>query len=160
QARSLAQGGVDYISIETMMDLKEAVLALYGAKQGAPGLPVSVCMVFEKKKRGFFTAMGDKPADSAWLLKEEGADMVGANCSMGSREMLEMVGEIMEAVSMPVVMKPNAGLPEMLDGQLTYKQAPEDFADDIRSMIAQGVRLVGGCCGTDERFIVACAQVR
>jgi len=159
QAQSLAEGGVDYITIETMMDLKEAVLALVGAKQGAPGLPVSVCMVFEKKKRGFFTAMGDKPPDSARLLQEEGADMVGANCSMGSKEMLEIVGEVKEAVSMPVIMTPNAGLPETRDGQLLYRQAPEDFAEDIKAMLALGARLVGGCCGTDERFIAACAKV-
>lgn len=160
QARSLAEGGVDYISVETMMDLKEAMLALLGAKEGAPGLPVSVCMVFEKKKRGFFTAMGDKPVDSALLLQEEGADMVGANCSMGSKEMMEIVEEVKAAVSIPVIMKPNAGLPETKDGKLVYNQTPEDFAKDIKTMIDRGARLVGGCCGTDERFIAACAQVR
>jgi methionine synthase I (cobalamin-dependent) len=137
------------------MDLKEALLALRGARTGAPGLPVSVCMVFEKKKRGFFSPMGDKPEDVARTLAAEGADLVGANCSMGSAEMREMAAMMVLEGGAPVVMKPNAGMPETVGTQTVYRQTPEDFAEDVLAMTGAGARVVGGCCGTDERFIAA-----
>ena len=111
QAEILARAGVDFISIETMIDLQEALIALRGARKGAPGLQVSVCMVFEKKKRGFFSPMGNKPGDAARTLTDEGADLVGANCSMGSVEMREMAPEFIAGAGVPVIMKPNAGMP-------------------------------------------------
>ena len=155
QAEVLARAGVDLISIETMLDLEEALLALRGAKRGAPGLPVSVCMIFEKKKKGFFSPMGNRPADSAVKLMDQGADLVGANCSMGSNEMLQMASDMIGAVKIPVLMKPNAGLPETVGLEVVYRQEPSDFAKDILAMVKLGARAVGGCCGTDERFIAA-----
>jgi 5-methyltetrahydrofolate--homocysteine methyltransferase len=155
QAEVLAKAGVQAITIETMLDLEEALLALRGARQGAPGLPVSVCMIFEKKKRGFFSPMGNRPAEAAMRLADEGADLVGANCSMGSKEMLEMAVDLIAAVKIPVVMKPNAGLPETKGTQVVYRQEPDDFAGDLLAMVKMGARVVGGCCGTDERFIGA-----
>ncbi len=154
QAKQLAKGGVDYISIETMMDLEEALIALAGVRKGAPGLPVSVCMVFEKKKRGFFSAMGNKPDDAVWTLVQKGADMVGANCSLGSNEMKEMTESMVISCSgAPVVTKPNAGLPVLKAGKAEYKQLPDDYASDLVAMARTGARAVGGCCGTDSRFI-------
>jgi 5-methyltetrahydrofolate--homocysteine methyltransferase len=155
QARHLAEAGADYLSIETMLDLKEARIALKAAKSVAPDLPVSVCMIFEKKKRGFFSPMGDKPAESLRTLAEEGADMAGANCSMGSREMLEMLEGMELDLPVPLVMKPNAGLPETRGTEVVYRQEPADFASDILAMVRLGARLVGGCCGSDDRFIAA-----
>jgi 5-methyltetrahydrofolate--homocysteine methyltransferase len=155
QARYLAEAGADYLSIETMLDLKEARIALKAARSAAPELPVSVCMIFEKKKRGFFSPMGDKPAESLRALAEEGADMVGANCSMGSKEMLEMLEGIELDLTVPLVMKPNAGLPEARGSEVVYRQEPADFAGDIAAIVRCGARLVGGCCGSDDRFIAA-----
>lgn len=155
QAEVLARAGAEAIFIETMLDLEEALLALRGAKKGAPGLAVSVCMIFEKKKKGFFSPMGNRPADSAKRLADEGADLVGANCSMGSVEMLEMASDMISAVEIPVVMKPNAGLPETKGTEVVYRQEPDDFAKDLLAMVKMGARAVGGCCGTDERFIGA-----
>jgi methionine synthase I (cobalamin-dependent) len=155
QAEVLARSGADYIAVETMMDLKEALLALLGVRRGAPDRPVSMCMVFEKKKRGFFSPMGDKPGDAARALADEGADLVGANCSMGSAQMREMAASMVLEGGAPAVMKPNAGLPETVGAQTVYRQAPEDFAADVLAMTEAGARVVGGCCGTDERFIAA-----
>jgi methionine synthase I (cobalamin-dependent) len=155
QAKILAEGGADYISIETMIDLEEARIALRAARKAALDLPVSVTMVFEKKKRGFFTPMGNRPEDAARILSEEGADLVGANCSMGSQEMREMAGAMTDSAGVPVVMKPNAGLPETEGSRTVYRQDPEEFAEDLEAMVRGGVRAVGGCCGTDERFIAA-----
>ncbi len=153
QAGILAKAGVDFISIETMIDLAEARIALKGARRGAPGLLVSVCMVFEKKKRGFFSPMGNRPEDAARTLTDEGADLVGANCSMGSGEMREMTLEFIAGAGVPVIMKPNAGLPELEGNRTVYRQEPRDFAADVMAMVGDGARAVGGCCGTDDRFI-------
>jgi 5-methyltetrahydrofolate--homocysteine methyltransferase len=155
QAEVLASAGVDYISIETLLGLEEALIALRGARAGAPDLLVTVCLVFEKKKRGFFSPMGTTPGEAALHLSEAGADLVGANCSMGSEEMAEMAPEMVSKAGVPVVMKPNAGLPEMEGTRTVYKQPPESFVRDILSMVRSGVKAVGGCCGTDERFMAA-----
>lgn len=152
QAAALAEGGVDYIAIETMMDLNEAVCALRGAR-AATDLPVTVCMTFDRKKRGFFTMMGNTPESCVQSFVEEGAAAVGANCSVGSDVMLELCQRLVSATSLPVIVKPNAGRPEIEAGKAVYRQTPEDFARDVVEMVRLGARAVGGCCGTDERFI-------
>ena len=159
QAHLFAEGGADYLSVETMMDLEEALLALKGARRGAPDLPVSVTLVIEKKKRGFFTPMGNEAGPAMVRLAEAGADLVGANCSMGSTEMAELAPVLTEVSPVPVVLKPNAGMPEVKNGITVYTQDPGDFARDIRIMVDAGARLVGGCCGTDDRFISAIQEV-
>jgi 5-methyltetrahydrofolate--homocysteine methyltransferase len=158
QAAALAAAGVDYLAIETMVDLQEALCAVRGCLAGAPGLPVTACMTFDRKKRGFFTLMGQQPAQCAAALAEAGAIAVGANCSVGSAAMVELCELLVEgAGSAAVIAKPNAGLPEMVDGRAVYRQTPDDFARDVTEMVRRGARLVGGCCGTDERFIAAVA---
>lgn len=156
QARALADAGADYLAIETMMDLEEALCALQGALRETR-LPVTACMTFEHRARGYFTLMGQRPADCARALTEAGAAMVGANCSFGSDEMIGLCRELTASSSVPVVVKPNAGLPEIVDGRTVYRQSPTDFGRDIAEMIASGARAVGGCCGTDARFIAAAA---
>lgn len=156
QAEVLVDAGVDYLAIETMMDLNEALCALRGVRS-VTDLPVTVCMTFERRKRGFFTLMGNPPPDCARLLAEEGACAVGANCSIGSADMVDLCAELLAASPVPVVTKPNAGLPDVVDGHAVYRQTPEDFARDMAAMVRSGVRAVGGCCGTDARFIAALA---
>jgi 5-methyltetrahydrofolate--homocysteine methyltransferase len=158
QAAALAASGVDYLAIETMVDLAEALCAVRGCRRGAPGLSVTACMTFDRKKRGFFTLMGQRPDQCARALALEGAIAVGANCSVGSAAMVELCALLVEgAPGVPVVAKPNAGLPEMVGGHAVYRQAPDDFARDVAEMVSRGARAVGGCCGTDERFVAAIA---
>jgi len=154
QAAALAAGGADYISIETMMDLQEALCALRGALRGAR-LPVTACVTFDRKKRGFFTMMGNSPADCVTALTDAGAAAVGANCSVGSDVLLELCPQLVEAARVPVIVKPNAGLPDTEDGRPVYRQDPADFARDMAAAARCGARAVGGCCGTDPRFIAA-----
>ncbi len=160
QAAALAEGGADYISIETMIDLKEAICALKAVRE-ATDLPATACLTFEKKKRGFFTLMGNQPGDSMKALADEGALAAGANCSIGSDAMAELcsllVGSSAKPASSapPVIVKPNAGLPEMEGSRAVYRQEPADFARDGAAMVRLGARAVGGCCGTDARFIAA-----
>jgi methionine synthase I (cobalamin-dependent) len=154
QAGALAEGGADYISIETMMDLQEALCALRGALK-ATSLPVTVCVTFDRKKRGFFTMMGNSPADCLNTLADAGAAAAGANCSIGSDAMLELCPQLVEAARLPLIVKPNAGLPDTEDGRPVYRQDPADFARDQAAAVRLGARAVGGCCGTDARFIAA-----
>ncbi|MGK2856931.1 MAG: homocysteine S-methyltransferase family protein [Thermoanaerobaculia bacterium] len=156
QARALAGAGVDAFHIETMSDLREARVALAALRSVAPNIPVMASMTFERKKRGFFTVMGDPLAASSNALAAEGAIAVGANCSVASGDMAALMSELVSAASVPLVAQPNAGAPEQApDGSFRYAQTPEDFAADLAAIVRRGVQIVGGCCGTDERFIAA-----
>jgi len=154
QAAALASAGADYISIETMSDLREALCALRAARQ-ATRLPVTVCLTYQKTKRGFFTLMGTPPGDAARALADAGADAIGANCSIASDLMIELCPTLAGASGLPVIVKPNAGMPELDGDQAIYRQEPEAFARDVAPMAWAGAAAVGGCCGTDERFIAA-----
>jgi methionine synthase I (cobalamin-dependent) len=154
QAAALAEAGVDYIGVETMMDLQEALCALRGAR-AATELPVTVCLTFDRKRRGFFTMMGNRPAECMQALADAGATAGGANCSFGSSEMGDLCPMLVEAAALPIIAKPNAGLPETVAGQSVYRQEPLDFGREMAWMVRAGARAVGGCCGTDPRFIRA-----
>jgi 5-methyltetrahydrofolate--homocysteine methyltransferase len=155
QGRALASAGVDALHIETMSDRREALLACECLLRTAPGLPVLVSLTFERKKRGFFTIMGDPLVDTLREMLGHGAVGVGANCSMTSVEMRDLAREARSGIAAPIVIQPNAGQPELFHGLLTYRQLPEEFADDMAPLAAKGIAALGGCCGTDPRFIAA-----
>ncbi|MCM2316214.1 MAG: homocysteine S-methyltransferase family protein [Thermoanaerobaculia bacterium] len=156
QGRALAAAGVDAFHVETMSDLREARVALQALRSVAPELPVMVSMTFERKKRGFFSVMGDPLVAALSSLASEGASAVGANCSVASGDMAALMTEAIAAIAIPLVAQPNAGTPEQApDGTFRYAQSPEEFAADMAALARLGVRAVGGCCGTDDRFIAA-----
>jgi len=155
QGRALAAAVPDALHVETMTDLREALIALEALKESAPSLPVMVSLTFQRKKRGFFTIMGDALAGSLRSLAEAGADAVGANCTLASADMRLLAEEARAAVDLPLVIQPNAGSPEAREGSVFYSQAPEAFAEEMALVASLGVELVGGCCGTDPRFIRA-----
>ncbi len=159
QGRALAAAGPDALHVETMTDLREALVALEALKESAPLLPVLVSLTFERKKRGFFTIMGDQLPASLRALAAAGADAVGANCTLTSTDMRPLAGEARGAVDLPLVIQPNAGQPERRDGSVFYSQEPESFAEEMAGIASLGVELVGGCCGTDPRFIRALKRV-
>jgi 5-methyltetrahydrofolate--homocysteine methyltransferase len=152
QAMALREGGADLIVIETMYDLEEARSALRAAR--GTGLPVFVTLTFSKKKRGYFTLMGNRPLESMQILAGEGAMAVGCNCSLDALEMAEMIETLGDArLSAHLMVKPNAGQPR-IDGENTvYDADPDHFLGAIKKMIARGAGLVGGCCGTSPLFI-------
>jgi methionine synthase I (cobalamin-dependent) len=157
QGRILAQGAaVDAFHVETMTDLREALIALESLREVAPGRPVLVSLTFERKKRGFFTIMGDPLAASLARLRDAGAAAVGANCSITSRDMRDLAGEALSSVDAPLVFQPNAGTPERTADGVRYAQDPGEFAEDLAPLASHpGVAALGGCCGTDPRFIAA-----
>ena len=153
QAQTLAQAGADALVVETMSDLDEARLAIDGAR--ATGLPVVACMVYDSGKDKDRTMMGATPEQAAKALAEAGADVIGANCGQGITGFAAICRRLRSATDRPLWIKPNAGLPEMVDGQVHYHATPEDFAAQIPGLIRDGASFVGGCCGTRPDFIAA-----
>lgn len=151
QARALADGGADGIVVETMTDPDEAKLAIVAAKE--TGLPVVACMVFDSGPEKDRTIMGQTPEDAASVLAEAGADVIGANCGQGIEGFVPVCRQLHAATHLPVWIKANAGLPEMLNGQVVYRTTPEEFAQFIPALVQAGASFIGGCCGTSPDFI-------
>lgn len=152
QAKALAGAGVDIFIIETMYDLREAVEALRAVREVSK-LPAVVTLTFDRKPRGFFTMMGDTTEAAAETLLKEGASVIGANCTLQSGEMIDLVEEFRMVTGAPLLFQPNAGRPVMEHGLPVYKQRPKEFAQDVVKIVAAGASAVGGCCGTTPDFI-------
>ena len=147
-----AAAGADLIVIETMTDLQEARAALLAAKENS-GLPVLVTMTYEATGRTF---LGCSPAAAALTLEGMGADAIGVNCSLGPREMPPLVEELLQWTTLPIVLKPNAGLPHP-DGS-GYDITPQEFAHSLAQLTELGVQVFGGCCGTTPEYIALLRQ--
>jgi 5-methyltetrahydrofolate--homocysteine methyltransferase len=151
QSQALAKGGADALVIETMSDLKEALIALAAAKN--TGLPVIVSMVFDSGKDKDHTMMGETPEQAVKALGEAGADAVGANCGQGIEGFVAICSRMKNSSELPIWMKPNAGLPEHINGKTVYRTTPGQFAKYVPGLIQAGADLIGGCCGTNPDFI-------
>jgi 5-methyltetrahydrofolate--homocysteine methyltransferase len=112
-------------------------------------------MTFETTPRGAFTVMGASVPAAVAALAEAGADAVGANCGQGVEEMVAIARELLANAKLPVAVQPNAGLPTLTQGTLVYPTTPERFAELLAPLAAEGVRLLGGCCGTTPEHIRA-----
>jgi 5-methyltetrahydrofolate--homocysteine methyltransferase len=152
QARSLVRGGVDLISIETMFSLEEALAALRAAKR-AGNVPVIASLTFNRTRKGFFTMMGEGVILSVSAFEAAGADVIGTNCSLGSKDMIDLTAELRAATTKPILIQPNAGKPVSQKGITTYHQSPAEFVSDIRKIKEAGADMIGGCCGTNPEFI-------
>ncbi|MBO5340722.1 MAG: homocysteine S-methyltransferase family protein [Oscillospiraceae bacterium] len=144
--------GVDLIFIETVADLQEARAALLAAKEVC-SLPVMVTMTYEERGRTF---LGHSPAAAALTLEGLGADAIGVNCSLGPREMPPLARELLKWSTLPIILKPNAGLPDPNGGG--YDITAAQFASTLASMAELGVKLFGGCCGTTPEYIALLKQ--
>lgn len=154
QAAALAAAGADLLCVETMTDLGEAELAVRAARTAAPGLPIVATMSFEATRRGFFTVMGVTPAKAAVRLEAAGASVVGANCG-DPETMAGIAREFRAHCGLPVAVRPNAGLPTLVDGALVHPETPEAMAARVPALLEAGVHLLGGCCGTTPDHIRA-----
>lgn len=149
QVQAGVKAGADLILIETISDLYEARAAILAAKENSD-LPVFCTMTFEEKGR---TLTGTDPIIMVHTLEALGVDALGVNCSLGPKEIIPIVQMISDHASIPIIVSPNAGLPEYRDGETIYKLAPEEFADYMSQITSMGVKVVGGCCGTNPEFI-------
>lgn len=141
--------GVDLITIETMNDSYETKAAVLAAKENSY-LPIFVTNAYGENGR---LMTGADPAVMAAMLEGMGVDAIGANCSLGPKQLMGVIDELLKYCSVPVIFKPNAGLPKS-DGKVTfYDVGAEEFAQDIKHAVENGVRIVGGCCGTTPEYI-------
>ena len=154
QVEAGVKAGADAIFIETMTDLYEAKAAVLAAKEHS-SLPVFCTMSFEKDGRTF---TGCQLSAMALTLSGLGVDGLGMNCSVGPVEMLEMAEEILRYTDLPLIIKPNAGLPEIVDGRTRYSITREEFVEAMQALVRRGAAMVGGCCGTDPGYIRALAE--
>ena len=158
QAALLEEVGVDGFAIETMIDLKEALCALRACKE-VSSLPVIASMAFSTPKNGGRTIMGNAARECASALAEAGAQAVGANCGdIDPFEMAEIVSTIHSVIDLPVLAKPNAGRPRVVDNKTVFDMSPEEFVKGIKECISAGAHMVGGCCGTAPEHICALAD--
>ena len=153
QTQALARAGADALIFETMSDLAEAKVGVQAAR--ATGLPVIVSLAFDSGKNHDRTMMGVTPEEAAAELTAVGADVIGANCGQGIESYAPLAKRLHDATALPLWIKPNAGLPELVDGRAQYKTTPEEFARHTAALVAAGASFLGGCCGTNPDFIRA-----
>ncbi len=157
QAQALAAGGADAIVIETMSDLDEACIALEAAK--ATGLPVVVSMTYDSGKDKGRTMMGVTPEQAVERLEAAGADVIGANCGQGIEGYVQIAARLRQATSLPVWIKANAGLPELVEGRAVYRTSAEQFASFAPAVVSAGATFIGGCCGSSPDFIQSLKKI-
>ena len=153
QAEAQTRAGADGIIVETMIDVTEARIAATAAKQ--TGLPVIVSMVYDSGEHKDRTMMGNSPEEVVAELSAVGVDGFGANCGQGIEAFPPICARLRQATGLPIWMKPNAGLPEIIDDQAVFRTTAGDFAQYIPKLIDAGASFIGGCCGTDQDFIEA-----
>ena len=141
--------GVDLIFIETMNDSYETKAALLAAKENCD-LPVFVSNAYGEDGK---LMTGASPSAMVAMLEGMRADAIGINCSLGPKALVKVAEEYLEKSSVPVILKPNAGLPKVSGGETVYDVLPEEFSEDVASLMEKGIRIAGGCCGTTPEYI-------
>lgn len=156
QISCLAEAGVDLLVAETMFNVQEACAAI-DAAQSVCGLPI-MCSMTVEADGSIFT--GGNIIEAAAVLEDAGAAAVGINCSVGPDQLVSVVKNIRQTVNVPVIVKPNAGMPVINDdGLAEYHMTPEDFAKHMAVLIENGATIIGGCCGTTPAFITELAKL-
>ncbi len=151
QIEALAKAGADLLILETFTDLREMREAILAAKEVC-NLPIIAQMTFTEEGK---TPAGDMPADIVQALEALEIQVIGANCSVGSEYMLQVVEQMTRIAKIPVSAQPNAGFPTYQGGRFLYRSAPEYMAQHARRMVEAGVTVLGGCCGTTPEHIAA-----
>lgn len=156
QISYLSQAGVDFIIAETMINIEETLAAVDAASQVCD-LPVLCSMTVEADGSIF---SGGNAVEAALALESAGASAVGINCSVGPDQLVSVVRNIKEAVSIPVIAKPNAGMPIIDDkGNAVYSMGAAEFAKHMKVLVENGASIIGGCCGTTPEYIKAVAEI-
>ena len=143
------KAGADLVLIETMGDTYEIKAAVLAAKENCD-LPIVVTMIFDESGK---LLTGSDIKTAGFMLEGLGVDAIGFNCGLGPRQMLSLLPELLKYSSTPLVVNPNAGLPECVNGVTFFNVTPEDFANDLKELAEMGVSLLGGCCGTTPEHL-------
>ncbi|MGX4598144.1 homocysteine S-methyltransferase family protein [Faecalimicrobium sp. JNUCC 81] len=149
QAIQGEKSGANLIIIETMMDLYEAKAAVLAVKENT-NLPLFVTMTFDGNGRSFTGCM---PESMVATIEGLGVDAIGVNCSLGPKQLLPIVEKIAKITSLPVIVQANAGLPDIIDGNAIYNVKEDEFFEGVKKFIKVGASIIGGCCGTNPKFI-------
>ncbi|MCK5008078.1 MAG: homocysteine S-methyltransferase family protein [Spirochaetia bacterium] len=159
QIRAILHAGVRILCIETMTAVEEAVCAVRAARTVAKeiSLPVEVMatMTFTGTPKGYRTFMGVDCQTAVEKLSEAGADVLGSNCGNGIEQMVPIAVEFRQLTDKPILIQPNAGLPEIENGVTVFRQSPEHMAKWIPPLVEAGISILGGCCGTTPEHIRA-----
>lgn len=162
QISALIESGADAILVETMSDPAEAIVGIEAAKACDKNIPVIVTYAFQKTAPGEFrTLMGTTTAEAMQSAIEAGADIVGANCGTGLslEDYVELAKQLVAAAGKtPVIVQPNGGSPRMENGKTIYDATPQQMAATAKQLLATGVRIIGGCCGTTPQHLAAMSQ--
>ena len=150
QIKVCVEAGCDLIVVETMMSLQETRAAVIAAKEVANETAIMTTLSFD----GDRTLYGTDATTAAVVLSSLGVDALGANCSTGPKDMVDIITDMAKACDVAIIAKPNAGIPSLDEnGETVYDNTPENFADEIRLLIDAGATVIGGCCGTDPDYI-------
>ncbi len=153
QVKGLVDGKVDFLLIETQYDIKEALCALHTARKQCT-LPVFVTMTYNRNPRGYFTMMGNSMPQCIEALEQEDVPALGANCTLDSRDMADLVEVMRKETSRPLIAQANAGQPSLSkNGEVSYTQDIDDYLHYIPEILKNGVNVIGGCCGTNPNYI-------
>lgn len=154
QVECILHEGADLFVIETMMSLQECRAALLAVRESCD-LPVIVSLTYQENNR---TLYGTDPVTATVVLQAMGADAIGVNCSTGPDSMNEIVRQMKEVAHVPIMVKPNAGIPYLKDGRTVFPMKPKEFAEEMKKLVLEGAGLVGGCCGTTPEHISLLAE--
>ncbi len=154
QAQALSLAGADIIYLQTFSDLGEARAAYLGARK-VTNIPIAVSLTYGQNQR---TLTGTDPETAAAVFTALGADMLGANCSAGPAEILEVIDRYRKCCKLPLLAEANAGMPVLTDGRSHFPMTPEAMASYVPMLLESGVRWLGGCCGTTPQHIKEMAE--
>ena len=152
QAGPLIAAGADLITLETFLDIKEARAAVIAIRELSVDIPIIAMLTFDDKGR---SVLGTPPEAAAITLEAVGADMVGSNCGLGVEGIYDILAAMRKVTALPLISQANAGLPLLVDGRTVFPGTPEEMTAYHDRMLALGVRIIGGCCGTTPAHIRA-----
>lgn len=160
QIKALIDGGVDAILLETFYDINEAECAIKAARSFAD-MPLICSFTFDRNTSGEYrTMMGSTPKDVLQAMITLGVDVIGVNCGGGYNNMIDLVKELRDySHNIPLLVQPNAGLPETIDGRIVYSETPEVISNFVKSFLSIGINIIGGCCGTTPEHIKVIRKV-
>ncbi|MFH1295850.1 MAG: homocysteine S-methyltransferase family protein [Bacteroidota bacterium] len=159
QIKVIVDSGADMIVIETMSDLNEAFLAVEATRNVSSSIPLIVSITYEFTPRGFYTIMGISIEIASKRLENKGVDLIGSNCGNGIENLVLIAKEYKKHTRLPLMIQANAGIPELRAGVPVYPETPEFMAEKCKDLIACGVSIIGGCCGTTPEHISAIRNV-
>jgi 5-methyltetrahydrofolate--homocysteine methyltransferase len=155
QAEALVEAGADLITLETFLDIKEARAAVIAVREVSPTIPIIAMLTFDDNGR---SVLGTPPEAAAITLEAVGADIVGSNCGLGVEGIYDVLAAMRRVTRLPLISQANAGLPLLVEGKTVFPGTPEDMTSYHDRLLALGVRIIGGCCGTTPAHIRAMRQ--